>query len=77
MGKAVTYLTNTLIRLGADKKLDPEKDFGVKGFYVEGKLVKSRNNAAGIQFKMVYDQEQGFDNDLTNFVNLKDMGMYH
>lgn len=74
-GKSVTYLSNTLLKLDTGSKLEPDKEFGIKGFYLSGKLVKCRSAAAGISFKMVFDQENGVDNVLTNFVNLKDNGI--
>lgn len=73
-GKAVTYVTNTLTKLECGSKLTPDKDLGIKGFYLIGKLIKSRNTEAGVDFKMVFEQKIGINNLLTNFVNLKDMG---
>jgi hypothetical protein len=74
MGKAIVYLTDTLTKLVTGSKLTPDKDLGIKGFYLEGILVKSRNTEAGTRFKMVFEQKYGVNNLLTNFVNLKDMG---
>lgn len=71
-GKAVVYLTNTLVKLETGSKIEEDKELGIKGFYLNGILIKSRNNTAGISFKMVYNQRYGVDNILTNFVNLKD-----
>jgi len=73
-GRLITYVTDTLIKLDTGSKLDPDKDLGVKGFYLNGILVKSRNTEAGTVFKMVFEQETGINNLLSNFVNLKDMG---
>lgn len=73
-GKAVTYVTNTLTKLEAGAKLEPDKDLGIKGYYLDGLIVKSRNTEAGVHFKMVFQQKIGINNLLTNFVNLKDMG---
>jgi len=74
MGKSISYLTNTLTKLETGSKLEPDKELGIKGFYVSGILIKSRNSEAGITFKMVFEQKIGINNLLTNFVNLKDMG---
>lgn len=74
MGKAVSYLTNTLTKLETGSKIEPDKEFGIKGFYLSGILVKSRSTEAGVSFKMVFEQKKGINNLLTNFVNLKDMG---
>lgn len=68
------YLTNTLVKLDPGSKLEMDKEFGIKGFYLSGKLIKSRNNTAGINFKMVFEQKIGINNLLTNFINLKDLG---
>lgn len=73
-GKAVTYVTNTLTKLETGAKLEPDKELGIKGFYLSGILVKSRNTEAGVSFKMVFEQKVGVNNLLTNFVNLKDLG---
>lgn len=74
MGKAVTYITNTLTKLESGSKLTPDKELGIKGYYLNGKLIKSRNTTAGVEFKMVFEQRIGVNNLLTNFVNLKDRG---
>jgi hypothetical protein len=73
-GKAVSYLTNTLTKLETGSKIEPDKEFGIKGFYLSGILVKSRSTEAGVSFKMVFEQKKGINNLLTNFVNLKDLG---
>jgi hypothetical protein len=73
-GRAVTYLSNTLVKLEPGSKLDPDKEIKVKGFYIVGTLIKSRNNEAGRQFKMVFEPSKGINNLLTNLVNLKDLG---
>jgi hypothetical protein len=74
LGKAVTYLTNTLTKLETGSKLTEDKELGIKGFYLSGILIKSRNTDAGTTFKMVFEPKNGVNNLLTNFVNLKDMG---
>jgi len=74
LGKAVSYLTNTLTKLETGSKIEPDKEFGIKGFYLSGILVKSRSTEAGVSFKMVFEQKKGINNLLTNFVNLKDLG---
>jgi hypothetical protein len=73
-GRAIVYLTDTLTKLVTGSKLTPDKELGIKGFYLEGILIKSRNTEAGTRFKMVFEQKYGINNLLTNFVNLKDMG---
>lgn len=74
-GSTSMYLSDTLIKVEAGKKLIPEKDFGIKGFHVKLTLCKSRSNAAGIPIDhFVYEQKSGFCNVLTNFNFLKDKG---
>lgn len=70
-GSSANFLANTLLKLKASSKLDPDKDFGIKGFIVIGELVKSRSNEAGYKFEMVFNQSIGYDNLLTNFLLLK------
>jgi len=74
LGKAASYLTNTLTKLETGSKLETDKEFGIKGFYLSGILVKSRSTEAGVSFKMVFEQKKGVNNLLTNFANLKDLG---
>lgn len=71
-GRAVTYITNTLFKLETGAKLEEDKEFGIKGFYLNGIVVKSRNAEAGRVFKMVYNQNEGIDNILTNYVFMKE-----
>lgn len=73
-GNAPVYLTNCLVKLVTGDKLSPDKEFKIKGFLVKGELVKSRSAAAGITFTMVYDQQNGFDNLLSNFLLAKNSG---
>jgi hypothetical protein len=71
-GSAHYYLADTLLKIVTRGKLDPDKEFGIKGFYAEVVFVKSRSSAAGRPFTMVYDQTYGFNNVYTNFNFLKD-----
>lgn len=73
-GRAIYYLTDCLSKLEASKKLTPNEGFGVKGYLLDGTLVKSRNNEAGISYRMVFVQKRGIDNTLSNYVNLKEFG---
>lgn len=73
-GRFITYATNTLTKLKCASKIEPDKEFGIKGFYLTGIVIKSRNTDAGVQFKMVFEQKLGINNLLTNFVNLKEFG---
>jgi RecA/RadA recombinase len=70
-GTSCIYLANTLLKLTASSKLDPDKEYGIKGFVIIGELLKSRSNASGIRFEMVYSQEEGYLNHYTNLRMVK------
>lgn len=70
-GTSAIYMANVLLKLQAGSKLEEDKDFGIKGFYVNGTYLKSRTNEAGRKFELVYSQSEGFDNFLTNFNQMK------
>ncbi len=70
-GKAAMFLTNTMFKLVASKKLNYGSDFNIKGFIVRAELIKSRSNFSGISCELVYDQVNGFDNILSNFLLMK------
>jgi RecA/RadA recombinase len=74
-GTAVRYLMNTLIKLIARKKLGEEDEFGINGFIVEAKFVKCRSNRAGVSCNLVYNQNKGFSNVLTNYLLIKEAGV--
>jgi hypothetical protein len=65
MGNAIQYLTNTLIKLDPGSKLDESKKYQIKGYEISIELIKSRTAPAGSTAKMVYNQTEGFDNDLS------------
>ena len=46
--------------------MDPETDYGLKGFMVKSTVIKSRAAPAGIDFDLVLDQARGFNNHLSN-----------
>lgn len=71
-GNAIQYLTNTLIKTVTSSKLDEEKTYGIKGFYVKVELIKSRTAPAGSVTNLIYDQVNGFDNELSMLEYLKD-----
>jgi RecA/RadA recombinase len=71
-GAAPIYLSNYLFKLVTSKKLTPDKEFGIKGFEVNLELVKSRSAAAGLSVTLLFDQDRGFNNVLSNFLFLKD-----
>lgn len=71
-GKAPQYLSSYLIKLIASSKLVEEKEYGIKGYEVIIEFIKSRSIAAGTTCKLVFDQLNGFDNDLSNLLYLRD-----
>lgn len=69
-GDMAVYLANTLLRFD-DSKLKPDV-YGIDGSMVDIHLLKSRTNGAGKYATMVFNQAEGFDNDLSTFVLLKE-----
>lgn len=71
-GSSALFMADSLIKLDPGTKLDPEKDFGIKGFISNCQFIKSRSNSSGRKFNLVFDQEKGFDNLLTSIQYLKE-----
>lgn len=74
-GNVPVYLSNTLIRFDDNSKLKPEEGFHIKGSLVDVSLVKSRTSAAGRSVTLVFEQDKGFDTDLSLFLLLKEKKM--
>lgn len=70
-GKDALYLSDLGIKLELKKKLEPDSEYGIKGYISNAIFFKSRTNAAGKQIELVFDQNSGFDNILTNFHQMK------
>lgn len=70
-GNTIVYLTNLLLRFDDNSTFKKEEGFGISGNLVDIKLVKSRNNSAGKSCTLVFDQDNGFDPELSLFVMLK------
>lgn len=70
-GNTIVYLTNLLLRFDDNTKLKEDEAFGIAGNMVDITLVKSRNNRAGKSCTLVFDQNKGFDPELSLFVMLK------
>lgn len=70
-GNTILYLTNVLIRFDDNTKLKEDEAFGFAGNLVDLTLVKSRNNRAGKSCTLVFNQDKGFDPELSLFVMLK------
>lgn len=70
-GNTVIYLTNLLLRFDDNTKLKEDEAFGIPGNLVDITLVKSRNNRAGKSCTLLFDQNTGFDPELSLFIMLK------
>lgn len=71
-GRAAQYLTNTLIKVTASSKLKEDEKYKVKGYMTKVELIKSRTAPAGRAMTMIYDQAEGFDEDLSLLNFIKD-----
>ncbi len=70
-GKTAEYLANLFIRFD-DSKLKSET-YGIDGSLVDIQFIKSRTSKTTDKFcTLVFNLEEGFDNDLSTFVLLKD-----
>lgn len=74
-GKTATYLQNNVFRFDDKSKLKSEEAFGIDGAIVAASIVKSRTNKAGKDCTLVFNQELGFDPDLSLFLMLKEEGI--
>jgi RecA/RadA recombinase len=70
-GNTIIYLSNLLLRFDDNSKLKEDEAFGIAGNLVDITLVKSRNNRAGKSCTLVFNQNQGFDPELSLFIMLK------
>ena len=70
-GRAVTYLTNLMLRLDDVTKLKEGEGMDVAGSIVDLQIIKSRSGRAGSTCSLVFDQQRGFDSDLSLFLLLK------
>lgn len=70
-GRAITYLTNLLIRFDDNSKLKAEEGIGINGSVVDLQIVKSRTGRAGNTCSLVFDFERGFDPELSLYMLLK------
>jgi len=71
-GMASLYLANNIIKLRLIKKYLADKpdtmEYGIPGFLVEAKYIKSRTNASNIPIELVFDHRKGgFSKTLTLF----------
>lgn len=73
-GNAAIYLSNNLIRFDDHSKLKSTEGFCIDGSLVDLTLVKSRTNKAGKSITLVFNQDHGYDEDLSLFMMLKNSG---
>lgn len=73
-GKAAIYVTDTLLKITASSKLEEDKTYGIKGFEAKVEICKSRHAPAGRSVNMIYDQTNGFRNDLSILDYIKACG---
>ena len=73
-GVTPIYLANNVIRIDDATKLKDGEGFGVAGAITTFSLVKSRSARANSATKMVFDQNKGFDPELSMYLYLKDNG---
>ena len=69
------YMTDTLIKITTSSKLDETKTYQIKGFEAKIELVKSRTAAAGRAVTMIYNQMEGFDDELSMLEFVKSNNM--
>ena len=70
-----TYLQNNIFRLDRKIKLKETETFGIDGAITNVDIVKSRTNKAGKSATLVFDQNNGYDPDLSLFMYLKENNM--
>lgn len=73
-GKTPVYITDTLIKITPSSKLEEDKLWGIKGFEAKVEICKSRRAPAGRSVNMIYDQTNGFRNDLSMLDYIKSCG---
>jgi RecA/RadA recombinase len=77
-GKMSQYFTDCMIKLVSSDKYgikDERYGEGLSGFIIKFELIKSRNAKAGKIFSMVYEQERGYINELSNLEAFYDNGL--
>jgi RecA/RadA recombinase len=70
-GSAIQYGANLWLKVEAGNKLEEKDKYGIKGFEAKITIVKSRNSEAGKSALMIFNQREGFDEELSEFEFLK------
>lgn len=73
-GNTPIYLANTFLKFTDHDKFKESEGFRVPGNLVDITLIKSRTNRAGRKCTLVFNQNIGFDKDLSMLVALKEAG---
>ena len=73
-GEAIVYLSNLMLRFDDRSKLKADEGLGISGSLVDISLVKSRTNKAGSVATLVFNQDIGYDEDLSEYMLLKNNG---
>lgn len=73
-GRAVIYLANMMVKFDDNDKLKESEAFGINGILVDVTMIKSRSGRADNFVTLVFDQDNGFDEDLSLFIMLKQAG---
>lgn len=74
-GNTPFYLANNIFRLDDGNKLYEGKDLDISGCITRVEMIKSRTNRAGVSTNLVFNQDIGFDPDLSLYLMLKEQGM--
>lgn len=73
-GTIAKFMTDTLIKITTGSKLEEDKLWGIKGFEAKIEICKSRHAPAGRAVNMIFDQTNGFQNDLSLLDYVKSNG---
>lgn len=73
-GNTPLYLANNIFRLDDGNKLAEGKDLDIAGNITRVEMVKSRTNRAGASTNLIFNQDIGFDPDLSLYAMLKEAG---
>ena len=74
-GVTPIYVANNVIRIDDGNKLKPTEGFGINGAIAKFSLVKSRSARANAFTNLIFDQNNGFDPDISMIQFMKDNDM--
>jgi energy-coupling factor transporter ATP-binding protein EcfA2 len=69
------YLANNIFKLYDNTKLSEDKELGICGNFVTFKIIKSRTSRSGVTTDLVFNQDTGFDSELSLYIMLKKEGL--